>query len=56
MKMWAMLDTHDTLTDRFKHLRSESEIRDHLEKCGMENIQINLGGNGIEARANKAIK
>ena len=56
MKMWAMLDTHDTLTDRFKHLRSGSEIRDHLENCGMENIQIVPGGNGIEARARKGVR
>jgi len=53
MKMWAMLDTHDTLTDRFKHLRSGSEICDQLEKCGMENIDVTSGGDGIEARARK---
>jgi hypothetical protein len=55
MKMWAMLDTHDTLTDRFKHLRSGSEIRDQLENCGMENIHVVPGGNGIEARAQKGV-
>ena len=53
MKLWAMLDTHDTLTDRYKHLRSEQEIHDQLESCGMENIRIIPGGNGIEARAQK---
>jgi 2-polyprenyl-3-methyl-5-hydroxy-6-metoxy-1,4-benzoquinol methylase len=53
MKMWAMLDTHDTLTDRFKHLRSGPEIQEQLEKCGMINIHVEPGGNGIEVRARK---
>jgi SAM-dependent methyltransferase len=56
LKMWAMLDTHDTLTDRFKHLRSGEEIRDQLLRCKMENIEIISAGNGIEARALKPIK
>jgi hypothetical protein len=53
LKIWALLDTHDTLTDHYKHLRSESDIRDQLQKCGMVNISISLAGNGIEARADK---
>lgn len=56
LKSWAMLDTYDTLTDHYKHLRSSSEIQEQLKKCGLENIQIHLAGNGIEARANKPIK
>ena len=56
LKIWAMLDTHDTLTDHYKHLRTSSEIQDQLIKCGLENIQIDLAGNGIEAKANKPIK
>jgi 2-polyprenyl-3-methyl-5-hydroxy-6-metoxy-1,4-benzoquinol methylase len=56
LKMWGMLDTHDTLTDRFKHLRTGQEIREQLIRCGMENIEIKKAGNGIEARALKPLK
>ena len=51
LKTWALLDTHDTLTDVYKHLRSREQIVDHLQRCGMEGVEANLGGNGIEARA-----
>jgi len=56
LKIWATLDMHDTLTDYYKHLRSTDEIRDHLIKCGMENIEAYYAGNGVEARARKQIK
>ncbi len=48
---WAMLDTHDTLTDRYKHFRSADEIEAALRSVGMTNIQTSYGGNGVEARA-----
>lgn len=48
---WALLDTHDTLTDRYKHLRSAEEIRAHLVGCGMKLIDVAYAGNGVEARA-----
>ena len=51
LKSWAMLDTYDTLMDHYKHLRNSGEIQEQLIKCGLENIQIDLAGNGIEARA-----
>ena len=54
LKVWAILDTHDTLTDRFKHLRSAEQIRSYLSKAGMMDIEIQLGGNGVEARARRA--
>jgi SAM-dependent methyltransferase len=53
LKIWATLDTHDTLTDYYKHLRSADEIRAHLQQCGMENIEAYYAGNGVEARARK---
>jgi len=56
LKMWATLDTHDTLTDHYKHLRSADEIRDHLQQCGMINIEAYYAGNGVEARARKPFK
>jgi len=48
---WAMLDTHDTLTDRYKHFRSADEIEAALRSFGMANIQTSYAGNGVEARA-----
>ena len=53
LKIWATLDTHDTLTDYYKHLRSIDEIRAQLQQCGMENIEAYYAGNGVEARAIK---
>lgn len=39
LRTWAILDTHDTLTDRFKHLRSADEIKQRLAQCGRPRIQ-----------------
>lgn len=52
-RAWATLDTHDALTDRYKHLRSEAEIAAALTDCGMVNIEVAAGGNGVEARARR---
>lgn len=48
---WAMLDTHDSLTDWYKHFRDERQVRKALERLGMQEIWCNKGGNGVEARA-----
>jgi SAM-dependent methyltransferase len=50
---WAVLDTHDTLTDYYKHFRSADEIRDILLTCGMIDVSTIYAGNGVEARARK---
>ena len=47
---WAVLDTHDTLTDYYKHLRSAEEIEACLRACGLVEIEVSYGGNGVEAR------
>jgi SAM-dependent methyltransferase len=47
---WALLDTHDSLTDWFKHLRSREQIRQVLEGLGFGDIWCEYGGNGVEAR------
>ncbi len=47
---WCVLDTHDTLTDVYKHLRSVEEIRAAIEATGLRVVAAGLGGNGIEAR------
>jgi SAM-dependent methyltransferase len=55
LRDWAILDTHDTLTDVYKHLRSKEEIEDHLLRCGMVSVEVVYAGNGVEARARKPI-
>jgi SAM-dependent methyltransferase len=47
---WAILDTHDSLTDQFKHYRSRRQIRRFLGSLGGEKIRVDKGGNGVEAR------
>jgi SAM-dependent methyltransferase len=56
LREWAILDTHDTLTDVYKHLRSKEEIEDHLKRCGMVDVEVYYAGNGVEARARKPME
>jgi len=51
---WALLDTHDTLTDRYKHVRDPEEIRATLAALGLSNVEVSAAGNGVEARARGA--
>jgi len=51
---WARLDTHDALTDRYKHLRNASQIRAALQSAGLSAIEVTEAGNGIEARATRS--
>jgi len=51
---WAVLDTHDALTDYYKHFRSPSEIASTLEAIGLDEVVVAAGGNGVEARARRA--
>ena len=48
---WNELDTHDRLTDWYKHFRSVEHIRAALEAAGLRDIECWSGGNGVEARA-----
>ncbi len=54
LREWAILDTHDTLTDYYKHLRSPEEISEYLSKNLMKDIDIEFAGNGIEVRGVKS--
>jgi len=49
------LDTHDGLTDYYKHFRTKKELKKTLERIGVKKISINSGGNGIECRLEKPI-
>ena len=55
-KEWALLDTHDSLTDWFKHFRTRKDIFRYLSKLGAKEIYLNKDGNGIEAFCIKPIK
>jgi SAM-dependent methyltransferase len=50
---WLALDTFDALTDRYKHLRTPSEIRRTLAGLGAAGITVGIGGNGVEASCTK---
>jgi SAM-dependent methyltransferase len=50
---WARLDTHDALTDRYKHLRDAAQIRAALEAAGLSAVEVTEAGNGIEARGTR---
>jgi 2-polyprenyl-3-methyl-5-hydroxy-6-metoxy-1,4-benzoquinol methylase len=50
---WALLDTHDSLTDWYKHFRTRGQIQRALERLGASEIDCTLGGNGIEARCRR---
>jgi SAM-dependent methyltransferase len=50
---WALLDTHDSLTDHFKHFRTVAQVRRSLEELGAVEVAVWRGGNGIEWRCKK---
>lgn len=52
---WALLDTHDSLTDYYKRFRNKKQILNILHKIGATNIWCEYGGNGVEARCKKPL-
>ena len=50
---WALLDTHDSLTDWHKNFRNKSQIISTLTKLGATSIWCEYGGNGVEASCKK---
>ena len=52
---WALLDTHDGLTDRFKHRRTADEIAGALTAAGLVDVDVRYAGNGVEARCLKPV-
>lgn len=51
---WSILDTHDGMTDWFKHLRSVDQINECLQMLGAKSISTSLGGIGVESRCKKS--
>lgn len=52
---WALLDTHDSLTDWYKHYRTRGQILRTLRKLGLHEIRCEYGGNGVEARGKRPL-
>ena len=52
-RQWSLLDTHDSLTDWYKHFRTKGQIRRAFESCGATQISCEYGGNGVEARGHR---
>lgn len=50
---WALLDTHDGLTDYYKRLRTGPQLRRTLGGLGAVDIEVAKGGNGIEIRCRR---
>ncbi len=50
---WALLDTHDTLTDWHKHLRTRGQIRRTLEQLGLEVTRSEHRNQVVEARGRR---
>lgn len=50
---WALLDTHDSLTDWHKRFRNKKQITETLTKLGAADIHCAYGGNGVEANCKK---
>src|SRR5439155_25960254 len=50
---FSQLDTFDSLTDYYKHLRTVNQIRSFLLSLGGTHIHVVKGGNGVEARCQK---
>ena len=53
---WMLLDTHDAMTDVYKHRRSPRELRRLLERLGAVDVRVALDGNGVEAMARKPLR
>jgi SAM-dependent methyltransferase len=51
---WSLLDTHDGLTDWYKHFRTRKAIKRVLDNLGTVDTWCEYGGNGVEARGRKS--
>lgn len=50
---WSLLDTHDSTTDHYKHMRTPRQIEQFLGSLGAVGIVVRTGGNGVEAFCRK---
>lgn len=52
---WALLDTHDSLTDWFKHKRTAAQMETALRELAGQEIAAWYAGNGVEARCRRSL-
>ena len=52
---WAVLDTHDALTDRYKWFRTRAQFERALVALGAGDVACWRGGNGVEGRARRPL-
>ena len=50
---WSLLDTHDSTTDAYKHMRTPRQIEQFLVCLGARDITVRTVGNGVEAFCRK---
>jgi len=50
---WGYLDTHDSLTDRYKFLFTIRQVRELCRRLGLRPVRLAPGGNGIELLAQR---
>lgn len=52
---WALLDTHDSLTPWYRHVRTRGQLRGTLTQLGLQDVWCEYGGNGVEARGKRPL-
>lgn len=52
---WCVLDTHDAVTDVYKHLRSVEQVAADVRAAGLEIVRAAPGGNGVEVIAQRPL-
>ena len=52
---WMLLDTHDAMTDVYKHRRTSTELRLFLDSLQAEGIRTVHAGNGVEVICRKPL-
>jgi hypothetical protein len=52
---WALLDTHDSLTDYYKHHTTKRKFKHSMKELGLDNVECWNAGIGVEGRGKKQI-
>ena len=52
---WALLDTHDNLTDYYKHLTTKKKFKQSIDNLGFQSVKCWSAGIGVEGRGMKPI-
>ena len=50
---WGLLDTHDSLTDFYKHRRSAGQLRSLFERLGLLDVSVRLVGLVLVAKGRR---